>query len=49
MRIFEFFLKYIGKMVGAVAGAGAIAGAEIFNKLEPKPEQHKKDCLRNTG
>jgi hypothetical protein len=34
MKIFEFFLKYIRKMVGAGTGAG------IFDKLEPEP--HKK-------
>jgi hypothetical protein len=31
MKIFDFFRKYMGKMVGA--------GAEIFDKLEP--ESHK--------
>jgi hypothetical protein len=30
MKIFDFFRKYMGKMVGA--------GAEIFDKLEPEPE-----------
>jgi hypothetical protein len=32
MKIFDFFRKYMGKMVGAGAGA------EIFDKLEPEPE-----------
>jgi hypothetical protein len=36
MKIFDFFSrKYMGKMVGAGAGA------EIFDKLEPEPEPHK--------
>jgi hypothetical protein len=30
MKIFDFFQKYMGKMVGA--------GAEIFDKLEPEPK-----------
>jgi hypothetical protein len=30
MKIFDFFLKFMGKMVGA--------GAEIFDKLEPEPK-----------
>jgi hypothetical protein len=30
MKIFDFFRKYMGKMVGA--------GAEIFDKLEPEPK-----------
>jgi hypothetical protein len=33
LKIFQFFIKYMGKMVGAGAGA------KIFYKLEP--EQHK--------
>jgi hypothetical protein len=33
MKIFDFFRKYMGKIVGA--------GAEIFDKLEPEPEPHK--------
>jgi hypothetical protein len=32
MKIFVFFRKYMGKMVGAGAGA------EIFDKLDPEPE-----------
>jgi hypothetical protein len=50
MKIFDFFRKYLGKMVGA--------GAEIFDKLEPEPEpkfltnwsrsRTKMDRLRNT-
>jgi hypothetical protein len=52
MKIFDFFRKYMGKMVGA--------GAEIFDKLEPEPEpkfltswsrsrsRTKMDRLRNT-
>jgi hypothetical protein len=32
MTIFDFFRKYMGKMVGAGAGA------EIFDKLEPEPK-----------
>jgi hypothetical protein len=32
MKIFDFFRKYMGKMVGA--------GAEIFDKLEPKPHKN---------
>jgi hypothetical protein len=32
-NFFEFFLKYIGKMVGA--------GAEIFVKLEPEPHKNR--------
>jgi hypothetical protein len=35
MKIFDFFRKYMGKMVGAGAGA------EIFDKLEPELEPHK--------
>jgi hypothetical protein len=35
MIIFEFFLKYMEKMVGAGTGA------EIFDKLEPVPKPHK--------
>jgi hypothetical protein len=31
MNIFEYFLTYMGIMVGAGSGA------EIFDKLEPKP------------
>jgi hypothetical protein len=31
MKILDFFRKYMGKMVGAGAGA------EIFDKLEPEP------------
>jgi hypothetical protein len=34
MKFFKFFLKHMGKTVGAGAGA------EIFDKLEPEP--HKK-------
>jgi hypothetical protein len=30
MKIFDFFRKYMGIMVGA--------GAEIFDKLEPEPK-----------
>jgi hypothetical protein len=49
MKIFDFFRKYMGKMVGA--------GAEIFDKLEPEPKfltswsrsRTKMDRLRNTG
>jgi hypothetical protein len=47
MKIFDFFRKYMGKMVGA--------GAEIFDKLEPEPKfltsrsRTKIDPLRNTG
>jgi hypothetical protein len=33
MKIIEFFLKYMGKMVGARAGA------DIFDKLEPDPHK----------
>jgi hypothetical protein len=52
MKIFDFFRKYKGKMVGA--------GAEIFDKLEPETEpkfltswsqswsRTKMDRLRNT-
>jgi hypothetical protein len=36
MKIFEIFLKYIEKMVRAGAGAGA----EIFDKLEPEPHKN---------
>jgi hypothetical protein len=32
MKIFDFFRKYMGKMVGA--------GAEIFDKLEPEPHKN---------
>jgi hypothetical protein len=49
--MFDFFRKYMGKMVGA--------GAEIFDKLEPEPEpkfltswsrrRTKMDRLRNTA
>jgi hypothetical protein len=35
MELFEYFLKYIGIVVGAEAGA------EIFDKLEPEPQSHK--------
>jgi hypothetical protein len=53
MKIFDFFQKYMGKMVGT--------GAEIFYKLEPDPKfltswsqsqtrsRTKMDRLRNTG
>jgi hypothetical protein len=49
MKIFDFFRKYMGKMVGA--------GAEIFDKLEPEPKfltswsrsRTKMDRLRNTA
>jgi hypothetical protein len=49
MKIFAFFLKYIGKIVGAAT--------EIFDKLEPEPKflrswnrsRTKMDRLRNTG
>jgi hypothetical protein len=49
MKIFDFFRKYMGKMVGA--------GAEIFDKLETEPKfltswsrsRTKMDRLRNTG
>jgi hypothetical protein len=49
MKIFDFFRKYMGKMVGA--------GAEIFDKLEPEPKfltswsrsLTKMDRLRNTA
>jgi hypothetical protein len=37
--LFEFFLKYTRKMVGA--GDGAI----IFDKLELDPEQHKNGAV----
>jgi hypothetical protein len=48
MKIFDFFRKYMEKMVGA--------GAEIFDKLEPEPKfltswsrsRTKMDRLRNT-
>jgi hypothetical protein len=33
-KIFDFFRKYMGKMVGARAGA------EIFDKLEPEPHKN---------
>jgi hypothetical protein len=32
MKIFDFFRKYIGKIVGA--------GAEIFDKLKPEPHKN---------
>jgi hypothetical protein len=49
MKIFDFFRKYMGKMVGA--------GAGIFDKLEPEPKfltswsrsRTKMDRLRNTA
>jgi hypothetical protein len=49
MKIIQFFLKYMGKMVGA--------GAEIFDALEPEPNfltswslsRTEMDRLRNTG
>jgi hypothetical protein len=51
MTIFNFFRKYMGKMVGA--------GAEIFDKLEPETElkfltswsrsRTKMNRLRNTA
>jgi hypothetical protein len=45
----RFFLKYVAKMVGAVAGAGAraragagaVAVAEIFDKMEPEPHKYR--------
>jgi hypothetical protein len=48
MKIFDFFRKYMGKMVGA--------GAKIFDTLEPEPKfltswsrsRTKMDRLRNT-
>jgi hypothetical protein len=36
--VFEFFPKYMGKMVGAGAGAGP--RAKIFDKLEPEPHKN---------
>jgi hypothetical protein len=36
MKIFEIFLKSMGKMVEA----GARAGVEIFDKLEPDPDKN---------
>jgi hypothetical protein len=36
MKIFEFFLQYTGKMIGAEARSGA----EIFDKLEPEPHKN---------
>jgi hypothetical protein len=38
MKIFECFLNCMGKMDGngGTAGARAVAGAEIFDKLEPE-------------
>jgi hypothetical protein len=36
--IFYFFIKYMGKMVGAGAGAGAIDN--IFDKLDPEPHKN---------
>jgi hypothetical protein len=44
-KIVNFFLKYIGKTVGA----GTRAGVKIFDKLEPEPEPHTIDRLRNTA
>jgi hypothetical protein len=49
MNIFEFFRKYVGKMVGA--------GGEIFDRLEPEPKfltswsrsRTEIDRLRNTA
>jgi hypothetical protein len=35
MKILEFFPKYMGKMIGAGAGA------EIFLMLEPKPHKNE--------
>jgi hypothetical protein len=32
MKIFDFFRKYMGKMVGSGAGA------QIFDKMEPEPK-----------
>jgi hypothetical protein len=37
MTSFEFFLKFMGKMFGA----GAVAGAEIFYKLKPEPHKNE--------
>jgi hypothetical protein len=37
MKIFEFFKKYVGKMVGAGGGARA----EIFDKVEPEPHKNR--------
>jgi hypothetical protein len=33
MKVFEFFQKYIGKMVGT--------GAEFVDKLEPEPQKNE--------
>jgi hypothetical protein len=41
MKIFDFFRKYMGKMVGA--------GAEIFDKLEPEPEPKFLTSWSRTG
>jgi hypothetical protein len=37
MKIFEFFLKYMGK----IFGAGAEAGTLIFDKLQPEPHKNR--------
>jgi hypothetical protein len=39
MKIFVFFLKYMGKIVGAEARVRD--GAEIFDMMEPDLEPHK--------
>jgi hypothetical protein len=39
MNKVKLFLKHMWKMVKAAAGASA--GTEIFDKLEPEPEPHK--------
>jgi hypothetical protein len=41
MKFFKVFLKYMGTMVGAEAGA------KFFDKLESEPR--KMDRLRNTA
>jgi hypothetical protein len=38
LKIFEFFPKYMGKVFGAGAGAGA--RSVIVDKLEPEPHKN---------
>jgi hypothetical protein len=50
MKIFGIFLKYRYRIPGIGKMVGPGDGAEIFDKLEPEPEPHKKiERLCNTG
>jgi hypothetical protein len=47
MKIFELFIGYMGKMVGAEAGAGAGAGNEILTSWSRS--RTKIDRILNTA